>query len=179
MRASRRISRRTTWQASYSRTLLLPHSDPRPRREWSRSPRRSTLRCGWSICIAWSQAPRLPRTAIEPQAAELLFVRELARRVEGIGITPTPLDPRLRTNQPWPACCGWTSHAAYLTRPCSPRPNGGCYCVISLHQRVTVVTGGYYANGHPKDLGGLAKNDSSPASMECSAQALVSLDWRL
>jgi NAD(P)-dependent dehydrogenase (short-subunit alcohol dehydrogenase family) len=122
-------------------------------------------------------APLTPDSYRTSKLLNILFVRELARRVEAIGITANAADPGfVRTNLGRHAVGGHRMLRT-LTRPMQSTPERGAATAVYLatSDEVTGVTGGYYANGHPKELSGLAKNDQLARKLwSVSAQALVS-----
>lgn len=122
-------------------------------------------------------APLTPDSYRTSKLLNILFVRELSRRVEAIGITANAADPGfVRTNLGRHAVGGHRLLRA-LTRPMQSSPERGAATAVYLatSDEVTGVTGGYYANGHPMELSGLAKNDQLARKLwSVSAQALVS-----
>ena len=122
-------------------------------------------------------APLTPDSYRTSKLLNILFVRELARRVEGIGITANAADPGfVRTNLGRHAT-GGRRMLHTVTRPMQSSPDRAAATPVYLatSDEVAGVTGGYYANGHPMQLGGLAKNDQLARKLwGVSAQALVS-----
>jgi NAD(P)-dependent dehydrogenase (short-subunit alcohol dehydrogenase family) len=122
-------------------------------------------------------APLTPDSYRTSKLLNILFVRELARRVEGIGITANAADPGfVRTNLGRHAT-GGRRMLQTVTRPMQSSPERAAATPVYLatSDEVAGVTGGYYANGHPMELSGLAKNDQLARKLwGVSAQALVS-----
>jgi len=122
-------------------------------------------------------APLTPDSYRTSKLLNVLFVRELARRVEGIGITANAADPGfVRTNLGRHALGGHRMLRT-LTRPMQSSPERAAATAVYLatSDEVASVTGGYYANGHRMELSGLAKNDQLARKLwSVSAQALVS-----
>ena len=122
-------------------------------------------------------APLTPDSYRTSKLLNILFVRELARRVEGIGITANAADPGfVRTNLGRHATGGRRMLQTF-TRPMQSSPERAAATPVYLatSDEVAGVTGGYYANGHPMELSGLAKNDQLARKLwGVSAQALVS-----
>jgi retinol dehydrogenase 12 len=122
-------------------------------------------------------APLTPDSYRTSKLLNILFVRELARRVEGIGITANAADPGfVRTNLGRHAT-GGRRMLQTVTRPMQSSPERAAATPVYLatSDEVAGVTGGYYANGHPIELSGLAKNDQLARKLwGVSAQALVS-----
>ena len=122
-------------------------------------------------------APLTPDSYRTSKLLNILFVRELARRVEGIGITANAADPGfVRTNLGRHAT-GGRRMLQTITRPMQSSPERAAATPVYLatSNEVGGVTGGYYANGHPMELSGLAKNDQLARKLwGVSAQALVS-----
>jgi retinol dehydrogenase 12 len=122
-------------------------------------------------------APLTPDSYRTSKLLNVLFVRELARRVEGIGITANAADPGfVRTNLGRHAVGGHRMLRT-LTRPMQSSPERAAATAVYLATsgEVASVTGSYYANGHRIELSGLAKNDQLARKLwSVSAQALVS-----
>ncbi|MCE3275154.1 MAG: rhlG [Propionibacteriaceae bacterium] len=122
-------------------------------------------------------APLTPDSYRTSKLLNVLFVRELARRVEGIGITANAADPGfVRTNLGRHAVGGHRMLRA-LSRPMQSSPERAAATAVYLatSDEVARVTGGYYANGHRMELSGLANNDQLARKLwSVSAQALVS-----
>ena len=122
-------------------------------------------------------APLTPDSYRTSKLLNILFVRELARRVERIGITANAADPGfVRTNLGRHAT-GGRRMLQNLTRPMQSSPERAAATPVYLatSDEVAGVTGGYYANGHPREVSGLAKNEKLARKLwGVSAQALVS-----
>jgi retinol dehydrogenase 12 len=122
-------------------------------------------------------APLTPDSYRTSKLLNILFVRELARRVEGIGITANAADPGfVRTNLGRHAT-GGRRMLQTVTRPMQSSPERAAATPVYLatSDEVAGVTAGYYANGHPMELSGLATNDQLARKLwGVSAQALVS-----
>ena len=122
-------------------------------------------------------APLTPDSYRTSKLLNVLFVRELARRVEGIGITANAADPGfVRTNLSRHAVGGHRMLRT-LTRPMQSSPERAAATAVYLatSDEVASVTGSYYANGHRIELSGLAENDQLGRKLwSVSAQALVS-----
>lgn len=122
-------------------------------------------------------APLTPDSYRTSKLLNILFVRELARRVEGIGITANVADPGfVRTNLGRHAVGGHRMLRT-LTRPMQSSPERAAATAVYLatSDEVTGVTGGYYANGHPLEVSGLATDERLARKLwSVSAQALVS-----
>ena len=121
-------------------------------------------------------APLTPDSYRTSKLLNVLFVRELARRVEGVGITANAADPGfVRTNLGRHAVGGHRMLRT-LTRAMQSSPERAAATAVYLvtSDEVTGVTGGYYANGHLMELSGLATNDQLARKLwSVSAQALV------
>jgi retinol dehydrogenase 12 len=122
-------------------------------------------------------APLTPDSYRTSKLLNILFVRELARRVERIGITANAADPGfVRTNLGRHAT-GGRRMLQNLTRPMQSSPERAAATPVYLatSDEVAGVTGGYYANGLPREVSGLASNEKLARKLwGVSAQALVS-----
>ena len=122
-------------------------------------------------------APLTPDSYRTSKLLNVLFVRELARRVEGIGITANAADPGFVRSNLGRHAVGGHRMLRTLTRPMqsSPERAAATAVYLAMSDEVARVTGGYYANGHRMELSGLAKNDQLARKLwSVSAQALVS-----
>jgi NAD(P)-dependent dehydrogenase (short-subunit alcohol dehydrogenase family) len=107
----------------------------------------------------------------------VLFVRELARRLQGSGITANAADPGfVRTNLGRYAT-GGRHMLLTLTRPMQVSPDRAAMTPIYLatSSEVAGATGGYYVDGQPREVSELAQNTKLARRLwAVSAQALVS-----
>jgi retinol dehydrogenase 12 len=122
-------------------------------------------------------APLTPDSYRTSKLLNVLFVRELARRVEGIGITANAADPGFVRSNLGRHAVGGHRMLRTLTRPMQSSPEQAAATAVYLatSDEVASVTGSYYAKGHRIELSGLAKNDQLARKLwSVSAQALVS-----
>jgi NAD(P)-dependent dehydrogenase (short-subunit alcohol dehydrogenase family) len=106
----------------------------------------------------------------------ILFVQELARRLQSTGITANAADPGfVRTNLGRHAT-GRRRVLLSVTRPMQSSSEKAAITPVYLatSSEVAGVTGRYYTEGHPKELSGLAANAKLARRLwAVSAQALV------
>lgn len=121
-------------------------------------------------------APLTPDSYRTSKLLNILFVHELARRLQGKGITANAADPGfVRTNLGRHAT-GGRHMLLTLTRPMQATPDRAAATPIYLATSVEVAdaTGGYYAGGHPAEVSELAENTKLARRLwAVSAQALV------
>jgi NAD(P)-dependent dehydrogenase (short-subunit alcohol dehydrogenase family) len=121
-------------------------------------------------------APLTPDSYRTSKLLNILFVHELARRLQGKGITANAADPGLvRTNLGRHAT-GGRHMLRTLSRPIQVNPDRAAATPVYLatSRDVAGVTGGYYAGGHPAEVSDLAKNTKLARRLwAVSAQALV------
>jgi retinol dehydrogenase 12 len=121
-------------------------------------------------------APLTPDSYRTSKLLNILFVHELARRLQGKGITANAVDPGfVRTNLGRHAT-GGRHMLLTLTRPMQATPDRAAATPIYLATSVEVAdaTGGYYAGGHPAEVSELAENTKLARRLwAVSAQALV------
>jgi NAD(P)-dependent dehydrogenase (short-subunit alcohol dehydrogenase family) len=121
-------------------------------------------------------APLTPDSYRTSKLLNILFVRELARRLQGKGITANAADPGfVRTNLGRHAT-GGRHMLRTLTRPMQVNPDRAAATPVYLATSLDVAdaTGGYYAGGHPAEVSELAKNTKLARRLwAVSAQALV------
>ena len=122
-------------------------------------------------------APLTPDSYQTSKLLNVLFVRELARRLEGTGITVNAADPGfVRTNLGRYAT-GGRRMLLTVTRAMQSTPERAAATPVYLatSDQVADVTGAYYANGEPRELTGLATNAKLARRLwAVSAQTLVS-----
>ena len=122
-------------------------------------------------------APLTPDSYQTSKLLNILFVRELARRLAGTGITANAADPGfVRTNLGRYAS-GGRRMLLTVSRPVQSSPERAAATPVYLatSDQVAGVTGGYYANEHPMELSGLATDSRLARRLwAVSAQALVS-----
>jgi retinol dehydrogenase-14 len=122
-------------------------------------------------------APLTPDSYRTSKLLNVLFVRELARRFEGKGITANAADPGfVRTNLGRHAVGGRrVLLAATRAMQSNPERAAATPVYLATSDEVAGVTGSYYANGHPLQVSGLATNEKLARKLwSVSAQALVS-----
>jgi retinol dehydrogenase 12 len=121
-------------------------------------------------------APLTPDSYRTSKLLNILFVHELARRLEGTGITANAADPGfVRTNLGRHAA-GGRRMILTLRRPMQTSPDQAATTPIYLatSSEVVGVTGAYYSNGQRREVSDLAKNPKLARRLwAVSAQALV------
>jgi NAD(P)-dependent dehydrogenase (short-subunit alcohol dehydrogenase family) len=121
-------------------------------------------------------APLTPDSYRTSKLLNILFVQELARRLQGTGITANTADPGFVRTDLGRYATGRRRMLLTLTRPIQSSPERAAATPIYLTTSAEVagVTGGYYADGHPKELSGLATDRKLARRLwAVSAQALV------
>jgi NAD(P)-dependent dehydrogenase (short-subunit alcohol dehydrogenase family) len=122
-------------------------------------------------------APLTPDSYRTSKLLNILFVRELARRIEGLGITANVADPGFVRTNLGRHQTGGRRMLHTVTRPMQSNPERAAATPIYLatSNEVAEVTGAYYANRHPLEVGGLATDAKLARRLwSVSAQALVS-----
>ena len=122
-------------------------------------------------------APLTPDSYQTSKLLNILFVRDLARRLAGTGITANAADPGfVRTNLGRYAS-GGRRMLLTASRPMQSSPERAAATPVYLatSDQVAAVTGAYYANEHPMELSGLATDSKLARRLwGVSAQTLVS-----
>ena len=122
-------------------------------------------------------APLTPDSYQTSKLLNILFTREVARRLAGTGITANAADPGfVRTNLGRYAS-GGRRMLLTVSRPMQSSPERAAATPVYLatSDQVAAVTGGYYANEHPMELSGLATDSKLARRLwGVSAQTLVS-----
>ena len=122
-------------------------------------------------------APLTPDSYETSKLLNILFVKELARRLEGTRITANAADPGfVRTNLGRYAT-GGRRMLLTVTRPMQSSPERAAATPVYLATSADVAqtSGGYYLDSHPKELSGLATDAKLARRLwGVSAQALVS-----
>ena len=122
-------------------------------------------------------APLTPDSYETSKLLNILFVKELARRLQGTSITANAADPGfVRTNLGRYAT-GGRRMLLTMTRPMQSSPEHAAATPVYLATSADVagVSGGYYLDRHPRELSGLATDTKLARRLwAVSAQALVS-----
>ena len=122
-------------------------------------------------------APLTPDSYQTSKLLNILFTREVARRLAGTGITANAADPGfVRTNLGRYAS-GGRRMLLTVSRPVQSSPERAAATPVYLatSDQVAAVTGAYYANEHPMELSGLATDSKLARRLwGVSAQTLVS-----
>jgi retinol dehydrogenase-14 len=122
-------------------------------------------------------APLTPDSYRTSKLLNILFIRELARRIGGLGITANVADPGFVRTNLGRYETGGRRMLHTVTRPMQSNPERAAATPVYLatSDEVAGVTGGYYANRHPLEVSGLATNEKLARRLwSVSAQALVS-----
>ena len=122
-------------------------------------------------------APLTPDSYETSKLLNLLFIKELARRLQGTAITANAADPGfVRTNLGRYAT-GRRRILLTVTRPmqASPEHAAATPVYLATSAEVAGASGGYYLDRHPRELTGLATDARLARRLwAVSAQALVS-----
>jgi NAD(P)-dependent dehydrogenase (short-subunit alcohol dehydrogenase family) len=121
-------------------------------------------------------APLTPDSYKTSKLLNILFVHELARRLEGTGITANAADPGFVRTNLGRHTAGGRRMMLTLRRPMQTSPDQAATTPIYLATSAEVagVTGAYYADGRPREVSDLAKNARLARRLwAVSAQALV------
>ena len=122
-------------------------------------------------------APLTPDSYRTSKLLNILFIRELARRIGGLGITANVADPGFVRTNLGRYETGGRRMLHTVTRPMQSNPERAASTAVYLatSDEVAGVTGGYYANRHPLEVSGLATDAKLARRLwSVSAQALVS-----
>ena len=122
-------------------------------------------------------APLTPDSYRTSKLLNILFIRELARRIGGLGITADVADPGFVRTNLGRYETGGRRMLHTVTRPMQSNPERAATTAVYLatSDEVAGVTGGYYANRHPLEVSGLATDAKLARRLwGVSAQALVS-----
>jgi NAD(P)-dependent dehydrogenase (short-subunit alcohol dehydrogenase family) len=121
-------------------------------------------------------APLTPDSYKTSKLLNILFVHELARRLEGTGITANAADPGFVRTNLGRHVAGGRRVMLMLTRPMQTSPDQAATTPVYLatSSEVAKVTGAYYSDGHQREVSDLANNPKLARRLwAVSAQALV------
>jgi len=106
--------------------------------------------------------------------ANILFTRELARRLGGTGVTANCLHPGVVATRFASESGGWFSRLIGLARPFMISPEAGADTIIFLASspEVAKVSGGYFAKRKPASLSAAARDDALAAKLWAASEAL-------
>ena len=122
-------------------------------------------------------APLTPDSYETSKLLNILFVKELARRLQGTSITANAADPGFVRTSLGRYATGGRRMLLTMTRPMQSSPEHAAATPVYLATSadVAVVSGGYYLDRHPRELSGLATDTKLARRLwAVSAQALVS-----
>jgi retinol dehydrogenase 12 len=122
-------------------------------------------------------APLTPDSYQTSKLLNILFVRELARRLQGTGITANAADPGFVKTNLGRYAAGRRRVLLTVTRPMQVSADHAAATPVYLATSADVagLSGGYYADGHAKEVSGLAMDPKLARRLwAVSAQALVS-----
>ena len=114
-------------------------------------------------------APLTPDSYRTSKLLNILFIRELARRIGGLGITANVADPGFVRTNLGRYETGGRRMLHTVTRPMQSNPERAATTAVYLatSDEVAGVTGGYYANRHPLEVSGLAhRREARPETVE-------------
>ncbi len=108
--------------------------------------------------------------------ANILFTRELARRLAGTGVTANCFHPGFVATRFGEASGGWTSRLIPFARIFAIRPEQGADTLISLasSQEVPNVTGAYFVKRKAAEPSRAARDDSAAKRLWEASEALAS-----
>ncbi len=141
-------------------------------------PRRAGRRRGWKSPIwpRWGRSARW-RAYANSKLADILFTRELARRLEGTAVTANCAHPGLvrtrfgrETRLPMRA-------AVTLARPFMLSPRRGARTIVYLatSPQVAGATGGYYVKSRRREPSPAARDDAAARRLWQLSQELTGL----
>ena len=106
--------------------------------------------------------------------ANILFTRELARRLVGTGVTANCLHPGVVATRFASESGGWFGRLIGLARPFLITPETGADTLIHLASspEVANVSGGYFAKRKPAPLSAAARDDALGAKLWEASEAL-------
>ena len=131
--------------------------------------------------IPWDDLPG--GSAVRPEQAyplsklaNILFTRELARRLAGSGVTANCLHPGFVRTALGRDVTGLPSVALRLGLRFVPGPDAGARTSVYLASspEVAGVTGGYFARSRPAEPSALARDDEAAARLWALSEELVS-----
>ena len=108
--------------------------------------------------------------------ANILFTRELARRLAGTGVTANCFHPGFVATRFGEASGGWTSRLIPFARVLAIRPEQGADTLISLasSQEDAHVTGAYFVKRKAAEPSRAARDDSAAKRLWEASEALAS-----
>ena len=106
--------------------------------------------------------------------ANILFTRELARRLVGTGVTANCLHPGVVATRFAAESGGWISRLIGLARPFMITPEAGSDTIVYLASapEVAEVSGGYFSKRKPASLSSAARDDALAAKLWQASEAL-------
>ncbi len=107
--------------------------------------------------------------------ANILFTRELARRLAGSGVTANCFHPGVVATRFGDASGGWTSRLLPLARPFFSSPEQGADTLVYLASspEAANVTGAYFARRKVAEPSAAAREDSAAKELWAASEALA------
>ncbi len=107
--------------------------------------------------------------------ANILFTRELARRLAGTGVTANCLHPGVVATRFGDSAGGWASRLFPLLRPFFISPEKGAETLVYLASspEVSNVTGQYFANRKVVEPSAAARDDQAAKTLWAASEALA------
>ncbi len=107
--------------------------------------------------------------------ANILFTRELARRLAGSGVTANCFHPGVVATRFGDASGGWTSRLLPLARPFFSSPEQGADTLVYLASspEAANVTGAYFARRKVAEPSAAARDDSAAKELWAASEALA------
>src|SRR5271165_4199722 len=107
--------------------------------------------------------------------ANILFTREAARRLEGVGVTANCFHPGVVATRFGDSTGGWTSRLLPLARPFFATPEQGADTLVYLASspEVSKVTGAYFVKRKAVEPSAAARDDAAARKLWEASEALA------
>ncbi|MGH8428040.1 MAG: SDR family oxidoreductase [Gammaproteobacteria bacterium] len=121
---------------------------------------------------------RIMRAYARSKLANVLFTRELARRLEGSGVTANAVHPGTVATHIWDSAPGWAKPFLALARRffmISPAEGAHTLTYLAMSPEVANKTGLYFEKNHPKEPSSLAHDDALAERLWAESARLTGL----
>jgi NAD(P)-dependent dehydrogenase (short-subunit alcohol dehydrogenase family) len=127
--------------------------------------------------LGFERGYQITKAYARSKLANILFTRELARRLAGTGVTVNTLHPGTVATNIWSSAPGWVQPVLAVAKlfMISPRAGGERVVYLASSPEVEGTTGNYFEKDRIKTPSSLARDDALAARLWTESSRLVGL----